>query len=64
MKNNIFSIRASVDEKYRDIVNFYTKEHSLSKLINVLLDECEKNKSFKFNILKKLKLLEVKSLNK
>lgn len=58
VKNDIFSIKVSVDRKYQNIVNFYTKESSLSRLINILLDECEKDKPFKFKILKKLQKLD------
>jgi hypothetical protein len=58
MKNEVFSIKASVDKKYQKIVDFYTKESSLSRLINILLDECEKDKPFKFKILKKLQKLD------
>ncbi len=43
----------------KNMVDFYTKENSLCKLINVLLDECDKNKPFKFKILKKLKNLKL-----
>lgn len=55
----VFPVKVSINEKYRDIVDFYTKENSLCKLINVLLDECDKNKPFKFKILKKLKNLKL-----
>jgi Txe/YoeB family toxin of Txe-Axe toxin-antitoxin module len=58
MNNEVFSIKVSVNRKYQKIIDFYTKDNSLSKLINVLLDECEKDKPFKFKILKKLEKLE------
>lgn len=58
MKHDVFSIKVSVDKKYQKIVDFYTKDSSLSRLINVLLDECEKDKPFKFKILKKLGKIE------
>jgi len=64
MKNEVFSIKVSINSKYKDIVDFYTKgktPHSLSKLINVLLDEVEKNKPFKFQILKKIEAFEAKT---
>jgi len=57
MTNKVFSIKVSINQKYQNIVDFYTKESSLSKLINVLLDEVEKDKPFKFKILKKLSKL-------
>lgn len=56
-KNKVFSIKVSIDSKYQKIIDFYTKESSLSRLINILLDECEKDKPFKFKILKKLQKL-------
>lgn len=58
IKNDVFSIKVSIDKKYQNIVDFYTKESSLSRLINILLDECEKDKPFKFKILKKLQKLD------
>ena len=59
MENNkVFSIKVSVDKKYQNIIDFYTKDSSLSRLINILLDECEKDKPFKFKILKKLQKLD------
>lgn len=58
VKNDVFSIKVSIDKKYQNIVDFYTKESSLSRLINILLDECEKDKPFKFKILKKLQKLD------
>lgn len=58
IKNDVFSIKVSVDKKYQNIVDFYTKESSLSRLINILLDECYKDKPFKFKILKKLQKLD------
>lgn len=58
IKNDVFSIKVSIDKRYQNIVDFYTKESSLSRLINILLDECEKDKPFKFKILKKLQKLD------
>ena len=58
LKNDVFSIKVSVDKKYQKIIDFYTKESSLSRLINILLDECDKDKPFKFKILKKLQKLD------
>ncbi len=58
VKNEIFSIKVSIDKKYQKIIDFYTKEGSLSRLVNILLDECEKDKPFKFKILKKMKKLD------
>ena len=58
-QNKTFSIKVSVDKKYQNTVDFYTKQHTLSKLVNVLLSECEKNKPFKFKILKELEKLKV-----
>ena len=58
VKNDVFSIKVSIDKKYQNIVDFYTKESSLSRLINILLDECDKDKPFKFKILKKLQKLD------
>ena len=58
IKNDVFSIKVSIDKKYQNIVDFYTKESYLSRLINILLDECEKDKPFKFKILKKLQKLD------
>ena len=57
-QNDVFSIKVSINKKYQKIIDFYTKEASLSKLINVLLDECDKDKPFKFKVLKKLQKLE------
>lgn len=54
INNEVFPIKVSINKKYQKIVDFYTKEHSLSRLMNVLLDECDKDKPFKFKILKKL----------
>ena len=51
-----FTIKASIAEDLQKCVNFYTKEHTLTHLLNELLLECEKNKSFKFKILKQLNL--------
>lgn len=62
MKNDVFPVKVSINSKYQNIVNFYTKEHSLCKLINVLLDECETNKPFKFKILKKIEKIEKSEL--
>ena len=59
----VFPVKISISEEYRDIVDFYTKDHSLCKLINVLLDECKKDKPFKFKILKKIEKLESKDVN-
>lgn len=57
-QNDVFSIKVSINKKYQKIIDFYTKEASLSKLINLLLDECDKDKPFKFKVLKKLQKLE------
>lgn len=59
MNNEVFPIKVSINKKYQKIVDFYTKNHSLSKLVNVLLDEVEKDKPFKFKILKKLEKLSL-----
>lgn len=56
--NEVFSVKVSINTEYQDIVNFYTKEHSLCKLINVLLDECNTNKPFKFKIKKRLETID------
>ena len=58
VKNEVFSVKVSIDKKYQKIVDFYTKDGSLSRLVNILLDECEKDKPFKFKILKKMKKLD------
>ncbi len=58
VKNEVFSVKVSIDKKYQKIIDFYTKDGSLSRLINILLDECEKDKPFKFKILKKMKKLD------
>ena len=57
-KNEVFSVKISIDKKYQKIIDFYTKDGSLSRLVNILLDECEKDKPFKFKILKKMKKLD------
>ena len=54
---NIHTIKVSINKKYDDVLNFYSKDYSLSKLFNVLLEECQNNKSFKFLILKRLSKL-------
>jgi len=59
MRNEVFPVKVSVNAKYHKIIDFYTKEHSLSRLINVLLDEVDKDKPFKFKILKKLEKLKL-----
>lgn len=56
--NEVFSVKVSINTEYQDIVNFYTKDHSLCKLINVLLDECSTNKPFKFKIKKRLEAID------
>lgn len=56
--NEVFSVKVSINTEYQEIVNFYTKEHSLCKLINVLLDECNTNKPFKFKIKKRLEAID------
>ena len=58
MNNEVFPIKVSIDKKYQKIIDFYTKDGSLSRLVNILLDECEKDKPFKFKILKKMKKLD------
>ena len=58
VKNEVFSVKISIDKKYQKIIDFYTKDGSLSRLVNILLDECEKDKPFKFKILKKMKKLD------
>ena len=58
VKNEVFSVKVSIDKKYQKIIDFYTKDGSLSRLVNILLDECEKDKPFKFKILKKMKKLD------
>ena len=59
MGNNVFSVKVSINKDYQDIVDFYTTKegNSLSKLFNVLLKECKKNKPFKFMILKEIEKL-------
>ena len=57
-KNEVFPVKVSIDKKYQKIIDFYTKDGSLSRLVNILLDECEKDKPFKFKILKKMKKLD------
>lgn len=52
--NDSLKIKVSIDTKHQKILDFYTKEHTLSKLFNILLEECNKNKPFKFKILKEL----------
>ena len=59
MKNDVFPVKVSINVKYQKIIDFYTKDSSLSRLLNVLLDECEKDKPFKFKILKKLGKLDI-----
>lgn len=59
MKNDVFPVKVSINVKYQKIIDFYTKDSSLSRLVNVLLDECEKDKPFKFKILKKLGKLDI-----
>jgi len=56
--NEVFSVKVSINTEYQDIVDFYTKDHSLCKLINVLLDECNTNKPFKFKIKKRLEAID------
>lgn len=58
VKNEVFSVKVSINKKYQKIIDFYTKDGSLSRLLNILLDECEKDKPFKFKILKKMKKLD------
>ena len=58
VNNKVFPIKVSIDKKYQKIIDFYTKDGSLSRLVNILLDECEKDKPFKFKILKKMKKLD------
>ena len=58
VNNEVFSVKVSIDKKYQKIIDFYTKDGSLSRLVNILLDECEKDKPFKFKILKKMKKLD------
>lgn len=58
MKNEVFPVKAGINKKYKKILDFYTKNHSLSRLFNILLDECERDKSFKFKILKRLETLD------
>ena len=58
INNEVFSIKVSIDKKYQKIIDFYTKDGSLSRLVNILLNECEKDKPFKFKILKKMKKLD------
>ena len=58
INNEVFSVKVSIDKKYQKIIDFYTKDGSLSRLVNILLDECEKDKPFKFKILKKMKKLD------
>ena len=58
VKNEVFSVKVSIDKKYQKIIDFYTKDGSLSRLVNILLSECEKDKPFKFKILKKMKKLD------
>jgi len=59
-KNLVFSIKVSINQDYQEIIDFYTKKegYSLSKLINVLLNEVKNNKPFKFKILKELKKID------
>lgn len=56
--NEVFSVKVSINTEYQEIVDFYTKDHSLCKLINVLLDECNTNKPFKFKIKKRLEAID------
>ena len=58
VKNEVFSVKVSINKKYQKIIDFYAKDGSLSRLLNILLDECEKDKPFKFKILKKMKKLD------
>ena len=58
VNNEVFSVKVSINKKYQKIIDFYTKDGSLSRLVNILLDECEKDKPFKFKILKKMKKLD------
>ena len=58
INNEVFPIKVSINKKYQKIIDFYTKDGSLSRLVNILLDECEKDKPFKFKILKKMKKLD------
>lgn len=57
----VFPVKVSINQDYQEIIDFYTKKegYSLSKLFNVLLDEVNNNKPQKFNILKKLKKLDL-----
>jgi len=57
MKNKVFPVKVSINNKYKAVLDFYTKDYSLAKLFNVLLDEVNNNKSFKFKILKKIEKL-------
>jgi len=55
IKHKTFPVKASISEEYRRTLDFYTtRGHSLSRLFNLLLNECDSNKSFKFVILKQL----------
>ena len=58
INNEVFPIKVSINKKYQKIIDFYTKDGSLSRLLNILLDECEKDKPFKFKILKKMKKID------
>lgn len=51
--NNSLKIKVNIDPKHQKLLDFYTKENTLSELFNCFLEEC-KNKPFKFKILKDL----------
>jgi len=59
VKSTVFPLKVSINEKYKTVLDFYTKDYSASKLFNVLLDEAQNDKSFKFRILKKLSKLNI-----
>ena len=44
VNNKVFPIKVSIDKKYQKIIDKYNKKSSLSRLVNILLDECEKDK--------------------
>ena len=48
------SIKININEKYDNVLDFYTQYGSLTQLFNVLIDECQRNKSFKFIIKKRI----------
>lgn len=54
IKERPLTIKVAVTKDYENVLNFYSERTTLTKLINALLDECKRDKSFKFKILKKI----------